>query len=302
MGIYDRDYYRKDGPSFLGTLGGRTRVCKWLIVINAGVFILQLLTRQQNNLGPITSWLQLDVQQVASGQIWRLLTYAFVHSPYMLWHVLFNMLFLWWFGSDVEDIYGPREFLAIYLVGAFLGGVACEAAWLMGMTGAVQVIGASGAVMTVLVLCALHYPTRVIYLFLFLPVPIWLCVVYMVGSDLLGMLGVFETQVAFAAHLGGAAFGFLYYKWQGRLLDLWPGLPAAREKRRARPQLRIYRDEETGEPVPVAAPPSQDSDEHLEAKVDAVLEKVAQFGQSSLTDSERQILLKASEVYRKRRS
>lgn len=361
MGIYDRDYYRKDGPSFLGTLGGRTVVCKWLIFINIGVFVLQLLSQHlfregknatleqvhqlalqvkkgdaqqqqaaidqlqdiasgaRNRMvaeaaiqvlfengqeilpreGLVTRWLWLDVDKVAHGQVWRLLTYAFLHGS--LLHIIFNMLFLWWFGSDIEDIYGPREFLAIYLVAAVLAGLACEAAWLVDLTNAGAVLGASGAVMAVVVLCALHFPTRIIYLFLVIPVPIWLFVVFMVASDLLGFLGIEKGQTAFAAHLGGAAFGFLYFKWQGRLLDFWPGLPARSQQRRARPQLRIYHDEEEGEPVPVAAP-AQDADEHLEAKVDAVLEKVAQFGQGSLTDSERQILLKASEVYKKRRS
>ncbi len=52
----------------------------------------------------------------------------------------------------------------------------------------------------------------------------------------------------------------------------------------------------------VPAPPREDVDEHLEAKLDAVLEKVARYGQDSLTDSERQILFRASEVYKKRRT
>ena len=57
------------------------------------------------------------------------------------------------------------------------------------------------------------------------------------------------------------------------------------------------------EPVPVSsAAPNMQLDEHLEAKLDAVLEKVARFGQASLTDAERQILLKASEIYKRKRS
>ena len=68
-----------------------------------------------------------------------------------------------------------------------------------------------------------------------------------------------------------------------------------------RPRLHVYRDEPR-QPVPVAAPPSGDVDEQLEAKLDAVLEKVARTGKDSLTDNEKQILMRASEIYKKRRS
>src|SRR5207247_1895001 len=98
-------------------------------------------------------------------------------------HIVFNMLFLWWFGSDVEDIYGSREFLAVYLLSAFLGGVGFFLAATAGLTGGGLCLGASGAVTAVMVLCALHYPTRVILLFFLLPVPIWLFVGFQVVQD-----------------------------------------------------------------------------------------------------------------------
>jgi hypothetical protein len=100
-------------------------------------------------------------------------------------------------------------------------------------------------------------------------------------------------------NLVGALFGGLYYKKQWRLSSLWPKL---QEKARtpvtvrARP-VEIEREEE---PVAVAAP--SDVDEHLEAKVDAVLEKVGRSGKESLTSAEREILLRASEIYKKKRS
>ena len=130
MGIYDREYYRRDGPSFLGALPGFGQACKWLILINIVCFVLQLVTRtavadprfDRSDIpilqvySPVTAWLELDTNAVLHGQVWRLLTYAFLHDTGTLWHILFNMLFLWWFGKDVEDLYGPREFLAFYLV------------------------------------------------------------------------------------------------------------------------------------------------------------------------------------------
>jgi membrane associated rhomboid family serine protease len=300
MGIYDREYYRKEGPSLLGSFTDHGKMCKWLIAVNVVVFICQLVTRSN----PIvTDLFELDTVDVLHGQVWRLLSYAFLHSPDDLWHIVFNMLFLWWFGSDVEDLYGPREFLAVYLTSAFLGGVAFVGGSLLGFPGE-RCVGASGAVMAVLVLCALHYPRRVIYIFFVLPVPIWLFVLFAVGRDAFTLLSRLPSGTAVTVHLAGAAFAFCYCKFHWRLLDFLPLLRRSRSRRK--PRLQLYREEDmpSTEPVAVASAPSlrEPVDEHLEAKLDAVLEKVARHGRESLTENERQILMRASEIYRRKRT
>jgi membrane associated rhomboid family serine protease len=318
MGIYDREYYRREGPGFLDSLLGRGQVCKWLILINVGLFLLQVMTREQvrdefgqlhlTNNSPVTTWLILDVNDVKQGQVWRLLTYAFLHDI-QIFHILFNMLFLWWFGSDVEDLYGPKEFLSFYLVSAFLGGVAFQAWGMLNPNplGAQRCLGASGAVTAVMVLFACHYPTRMIYVFFFLPIPIWIFVLFQVAQDTLGLLGGGGQNggVAFVVHLAGAAFGFVYYKAHLRVMNFWPDWNAWRKRIRRQPKLRIYR-EERAEPVSVVSGSAAASpdlvDEQLEAKLDAVLEKVARSGQDSLSEPERQILLRASEIYKRRRT
>jgi membrane associated rhomboid family serine protease len=317
MGIYDRDYYRREGPSFLATITEHGKVCKWLILVNVVCFVIQLLTRQRvpqegmelpqgfedfvtwtYHSGWFTRALWLDVNRVLHGEVWRLLTYAFLHSDNGIWHIVFNMLFLWWFGSDVEDLYGPREFLMVYLTSVVLGGVAFVVGHEMGMAGPVC-LGASGGVMTVLVLCAMHYPTRVIYLFFFLPVPIWLFVLFEVAQDLYPLLSGAPTQTAVSVHLAGAGFAFVYYKMQWRLVNLLPS-PGAWRRQRARSRLRIYREEDEPQtPVRVAA--ASDVDEQLEARMDAVLRKVSDHGIESLTEQERSILLQASERLKRKR-
>jgi membrane associated rhomboid family serine protease len=304
MGIYDREYYRRSGPSFLGSISAPGQVCKWLIGINIVVFILQLMTRDYAlEIGDreytFLNVLWLDVDQVLHGQVWRLLTYAFVHDPSNLWHIVFNMLFLWWFGTDMEAHYGPREFLTFYLSAAVIGGLTFLLTGLTEWRHA-PCLGASGAVTAVLVLCAFHFPHRVIYLFFLLPVPLWLLVVLQVAQDAFVFLGHVKSPVAVTVHLGGAAFAALYYKRHWRLLNVADYFRDWQMARR-RSRLRVYR-EEPPQPVPVAAPPLSDSDEQLEAKLDAVLEKVARHGQGSLTEHERQILLRASEVYKRRRT
>src|SRR5262249_5928096 len=152
------------------------------------------------------------------------------------------------------------------------------------------------------VLCAIHYPTRVILMFWFLPVPIWLFVIVQVAQDLFGFLGARRDATAYSVHLAGAAFGLVYYKAQWRLTNVFSGLKSW-QKQRARPRLRVYREDEHNQPVAALnVPASPEVDEQLEAKLDAVLEKVARSGRDSLTEGEKQVLQRASEVYRKRRS
>lgn len=309
MGIYDRDYYRREGPSFLGSLTERAQVCKWLIAINIVVFLVQLATVERlpvlgirTGHGSFTDTLALDPDQVVEhGEVWRLLTHAFLHSTEDPWHIIINMLVLWWAGSNIEERYGSKEFLALYLMAALVGGITYTATMLGQHTSAV---GASGAVMAVLVIFACHDPQRTILLFFVVPVPVWLVVFGLLGHDLYMFLSRSDSQVAVTAHLGGGLFGLLYYKWHWHLMTLWPDFRAWR-KRRARPQLRVYRGESEDKPAPVAvvaSPPPSDVDEHLEAKLDAVLAKMSVVGKENLTESERQILLRASEIYRKRRT
>jgi membrane associated rhomboid family serine protease len=311
MGIYDRDYYRREGQSFLGSLTERGTMCKWLIGVNVVCFILQLITTSvQPYVGtraPFTDALILDVHKVLEGQVWRLLTYAFLHDVTNPWHILVNMLVLYFFGRDVEDAYGPREFLAFYLVAAVLGG----GAYLATSPNGGLCLGASGAVVGVLVLAAFRNPSQIVLLFFVLPIPIWLVAAFMVAKDAFDFLGNVPTHTAVQVHLAGAAFAFLYYHFQWRITGWWPGFKT-RLRRLGRPKLRVYDEPEEEErerqPASVSAPaPSSPStlssldDEQLEAKMDAILEKISRVGKDNITESEREVLLRAGELIRRRR-
>jgi membrane associated rhomboid family serine protease len=304
MGIYDRDYYRRDGSKFFGALATGGRFTNALIVLNVVCFLLQIMTRSGGE-EPFTRALDLDVSALREGQVWRLLTYAFLHDPSSIMHLLFNMLFLFWFGRQVEDRLGGREFLRVYLLAAVAAGLAFVGATLLGFHRG-PALGASGAVTATLILAAFYNPRQVIYLFFILPVPIWGFVILSVAMDVFNFADRKEG-VATSAHLGGAAFAFCYYKLRWNVGGWFDWLPEWRSRPKTQARLRIYSEEEheplharVSAPRPVAPP--RGDDEQLEAQADVILEKIARVGIQGITDSERALLVRASEMMKRRRS
>ncbi len=302
MGIQDRDYYR-EGPSFLDRVGQQGATV-WIVAITCGVFFGQMFSGVQKS--PLVQIGAYDPILILRGEVWRLLTPVFLHGGLM--HLFFNMLALFWAGQRVEEMRGGREFALFYLISGVFANLLYLAVYVAGLCPATTMVGASGAVCAVLVVFACYFPRQRLLLFFVIPVPAWGVVVLFVGIDLFGAFGGNVGQaganVAYIVHLGGALFGLVYYQsgWQFSRLFARP------PRVRARPKLRIAApppEEQTPEPVgaPVEAPlkPAAAADEQLEAKLDAVLEKVSKHGQESLTADEREILFKASELYKKRR-
>ena len=217
---------------------------------------------------------------------WRVITYGFCHDQASLFHLLFNMICLWMFGRLIEGIYGRREFLWIYLLGVIISGV-CHLAWQLASGGSVvPMVGASGGVMAVMVLSAVHFPKMKVLLMMIIPVQLGVLVVGLVALDVMRALGVFggESHIAYMAHLGGAAFGYGYHRSGGRLSSLGAGLAglAGRFKfwrrRAVRPSVRVYQPPVDG----------------LDDQVDAILAKISREGEASLSDREREMLMEAS--------
>lgn len=119
MGIYSRDYIREDdrGPSMLGD----TPTVKCIVILTVLVFIAQMFFVERgnprisddevvlSNQSIVEKWLALDTaDKVMKGQVWRLVTSAFLHDRFGLWHILMNMIVLIWFGRSLELHYGSR--------------------------------------------------------------------------------------------------------------------------------------------------------------------------------------------------
>lgn len=306
MGFYDRDYYRGESES-LWTSVGRWSATVWLITLTCGLYLVQVLSRDLAPPG-ITKWGEYDYWRIADGQVWRLITAIFLHNTQDLLHLAFNMLMLYWFGRTLEERYGSREFVLFYLVAGLFANTGYFLLQLSGME-KTTAVGASGAVTAVLVLYALHYPRQQVLLFFIIPMPIWAVVVLFVTLDALGAIGLRQGPIAFVVHLLGALFGLIYFRAGLRLASLWPGNSwKLRDSPSTRPHLRVWpRDTESDQERQerdiahqnTNAPSS--TDEALESKLDRVLEKVSRTGQESLTKEEREILFRASEIYKKRR-
>ncbi|MCE9530946.1 MAG: rhomboid family intramembrane serine protease [Planctomycetes bacterium] len=316
MGIYDRDYYRNDNG--YRPFDTRMQACVTLIAIYVVVFLLQMATLGNARLGqfgPITEYLTLDAGKVLNGEVWRLFTYSFLHDPRFIFPIVINILFLIWFGRQVEDLYGWKEFLSFYFTASLLGGLAFILVGGVTQNLNMYMMGPACSVTAVLFLFALHYPRRTVLLFFVLPCPVWFLVVFHVLNDALGFFGGRVHPSVFAAHLAAGGFAFLYHKYTLRVSNWLPSV-SSKNRPKKRPKLQIFRDETTtNEPVPVVPSYSASStaspemasasasalDEHLEAKLDEVLDKVKNHGQESLTEEERAVLFRASEIYRKRR-
>jgi membrane associated rhomboid family serine protease len=197
-----------------------TKAVKWLILINAAVFLLiELLNVFTPDLGyEAVRMLGLIPQMVMHGAIWQLATYSFVHSG--LFHLLFNMLALWMFGAQFESDWGRKQFLEFYffcVVGAALTTVAVSYSHLGGVTPGTITVGASGGIYGILMAFGMIYGEREIMLF---PIPFTIRAKYFVaGIAFIALVGAISAAapgrgqaVAYFAHLGGLLFGFLYLK------------------------------------------------------------------------------------------
>jgi rhomboid family protein len=294
MGIYDRDYERErsydDAPGF--HLGSNLSWTTKLVIVLGIVYVIQLLTRPSGarlDEGWFTEFFALhrNLPQ-RPWMVFELLTYGFLHDVHDLKHILFNGFALWMFGRFVEMRYGPREFLAFYLVTVIVAGLC----WLASEWVANQqlvdstLVGASGGIAGVLLLFCLNFPRQQIFIWGVFPLPAWVFAILFLGMNLFGAAGG-GGQVAYTAHIGGALFALAYYKagWQ---FSRWIPTRLKMPKLGRRPPLRVH-------------DPADDADDATEEVVDNILRKIREHGQDSLTRQERRILEEASREYQKRR-
>ena len=292
MGIYDREYYR-DEPKGISLTGSRSVVVN-LIIINSAVFLLELILKNPGQaISPISRYLALHVDVFQTWFLWQFITAGFLHANFF--HLLFNMLALFFFGRDVEVIHGKKAFLQFYFSTLILSNLCwvLSEIYVFGSTLG-YAVGASGAIAGVVMVFVFHFPTRMVYVWGVIPVPAWAMAVVWFGYDMFSykqaVAGVSTANIAFAAHLSGALFGVIYYLWRVTLFTpiptAWIGSGIDRLKRK--PKLRIHEPDEADDP-------------DLDERVDYILAKIHEQGSDSLTPEERRILEAASQRAKQRR-
>lgn len=189
-------------------------VVKNLIIINClaflGVWLIPSLNQFMGQYG-VLYWFGSPYYHS-----YQFVTYMFLHAS--LEHLFFNMFALWMFGRTLEYELGPRRFLIYYMV---CGIGAALIQWLTALAFGelpVMLVGASGAVMGLLLAFGVMHP-NVPIIFIFLPIPIkakWFVVIYGVIELFMGWTG-FGGNVAHFAHVGGMLWGLgLLWWWRRR--------------------------------------------------------------------------------------
>ena len=184
---------------------------KKLIAINVAVFLIAGLL-QVLFLVDISNWFQLPKEfNDFILQPWGLVTYSFFHGG--IWHLLFNMVFLYFAGKMVLNLFNKDTFLAIYFLGVILGGAVFLLSYNL-LPGLVDsktpgLIGASAGVMSVLIFICAYMPNQDVRLFGLFNVKLWYVGAFFVLMDLLQITNG-QNVGGRLAHLGGALLGYVY--------------------------------------------------------------------------------------------
>jgi membrane associated rhomboid family serine protease len=181
-----------------------------LIGINVFVFFLTSMG------GQIVNYLAMNpVLTVSEGFWWQPVTYMFAHSG--ISHLLFNMLGLFFFGTQVERELGSYEFLLFYMVTGVLAGFFSLAVYWFTGSYYVFLLGASGAVFAVLLAFATYFPNAEIYIFGILPVRASVLVIGYTGIELFSQISGRGGNIAHLTHLAGFAFAYVYFLVRHRI-------------------------------------------------------------------------------------
>jgi membrane associated rhomboid family serine protease len=275
-----------------------------LILINVAVFLVLVLLLVPSKIFGLDSFFDLIYRQFLIPpsfsefitRPWTIITYAFAHS-FDIWHILMNMLFLYWFGRIFVEYLGSDKLVAVYVLGALAGAVFYLLAYntipffMQHRPGGM--VGASGAVNAIVVATATLLPDYTIFLLLLGPVRIKYIALFFVVVSYLGSIG--SNAGGNIAHLGGAFMGFIYIKQlqAGVNWGNWVTLTIYwfRDLFKPKPKVKVtYRNKQYDDYKKASKPNAGIS----QAEIDAILDKISAGGYESLTKDEKEKLFNAS--------
>lgn len=293
--LHDRDYMREQSyrPAWSMT--------KILLVVNVVCFVVQNVL-EAYRIFPVNHYFALSISGLREGMIYQVITFQFLHGG--LFHLLGNLLIIYFFGRSIEDTLGRNGMLKLYLAGGIVGGLVQI---LLGLVSPIKygtgVVGASAGAFALIAAFATRAPNQHITLLLFFILPVtfaakWL-LAFEAGVALFGII-VPGGPIAHGAHLGGMFVGIAYIRWLGRsqnAIMLWRPFrrPVPKRELVSAPQIKraIKRPSTVLEED---LPPA----EFISKEVDPILDKISAHGIQSLTDREKQILEAARKKMAKR--
>ena len=267
----------KSSPSY--------RITPWvgrLIIANAVVLLLRMTLFTSPE---IVQALQF-APSTAFVRPWTFVSYMFVHAG--LLHLVANMLMLYVFGTAVENRMASRNFILYYL---FCGvGAAVFSLLIAGIMPVGAFVGASGAVLGVAVAFAYFWPDAELLVFpLPFPIKARTLVIGLVVLDIVASQLWPNDGIAHLAHIGGALFGFIFFRAQWWLSRRGPSEPSRSVERVVMVQSGSSEPDQRTPVTPMRPRRRVDADP-VTAEVDRVLDKISERGISSLTPAERRFL------------
>jgi membrane associated rhomboid family serine protease len=221
MSFYRQGPYRTYGTSI--GIPPLTPMVRAIMIACAAVWVAQLLLECVLRLVPLSQIFGLVPALVFQGGLWQPVTYLWLHSPVDPFHLLFNMLFLWILGGDLERHWGGRAFLRYYLVCGIGAGLFIALAGLFANPG-VPTIGASGAIFGLILAYGMIFSERVILFMMIFPMKARTFAWVMFAVTFFYTFGHASSGISHIAHLGGMVVGYLYLKRAWRLGEFFQEL------------------------------------------------------------------------------
>jgi len=285
-----------------------------LVIVNLAVFLSILiikilfegLLQRPDFFGEFMTWLGVPH---SFGSLllkpWTFLTYMFVHKDFF--HILFNLLWLYWFGKIFTQIAGNQRVLPLYIMGGLIGALSYVIVFNLFTAlggGANYMIGASAGVTAIVIATACLRPNYTIHLVFLGAVKIkWIALAHIV-LDLVSVANQSNTG-GHIAHLGGAALGALFAlqlengnditEWMNNLFGRLSGNQKTIPRKAPRPKVVYRKANISSQQRQAGASSPSEKDSIRQAKVDAILDRIKEVGgYDNLTTEEKEYLFRAS--------
>lgn len=235
---------------------------------------------------------------------WTIITYAFAHSFGNLWHIIMNMLVLYWFGKVFVDFLGSQKLINLYVLGAIAGGATYLLAYNLIPFYSERInmfdgmVGASAAVYAVTVATATYWPEHKFHLLFIGPVKIVYIAAFVIMSSLLGSVG--SNAGGNLAHLGGALVGFIYAKQLSKGVEIGTWVFKFMELIKSffvrSPKIKVsHRQKKSASTASRGSTTSSSKSASFnQAEIDKILDKISERGYDSLSKDEKEKLFNAS--------